>query len=590
MHWEPLMTDQHERDEQSVPDAAGEIIDWLDQTETEPLPEKWVPGAVVAERRRLAALGGTVRELVVGQAGDWDAEPNLAQWWEQGPQPPENVVHAARRLIAEHGDVGLGELYATLVSAHSRRPLGTFFTPRAEVNWMIEHWCRTQLDPRAVIDVGAGVGIFTAAAARRWPRSQVWAVDVNPVTLGLLAARVAGGFPVVSPRSGRPGVRLVLGDYVAWVQQNWAQMPEGRLVLGNPPYTRLQLLPAEDRIRLGAAAGGLCGSRASLSALITALSLRLLGPSDGLCLLLPAQWLESQYARELRGHLWKLSRRRVELRLFDATLFDDALVDAVALLVGTHHEEEQPLVISTRDGESRTIDRTGQNPAAWRQLFVSSPQRRSARSEREQVRLGDLAVVRRGIATGDNHFFVLSEADRRLWQLPKSVLKPAVRRLRDFPTLVDQAALDNLDDRVRRWMVVADESRQRASVRLARYLTHGEAERVNEGELCQRRDDWFDLTSEVFIPDVIVGSMSKDAFRFIANPARAVITNNLYGIRWRDDVDKNVQEAILKWLRSTVGQQALTEVARSQGGGLKKLEPRALRDLPLPSRLRYGFR
>jgi SAM-dependent methyltransferase len=565
--------------------AVSELMGWLDEVDAEPLAEKWVPGASEAERRQLAALGGIVRALVVGRSGDWGAEPNLVQWWEQAPGPPKDVVLAARRLIAERGDVGLGALYAALVSASSRRHLGTFFTPPAEVSWMVDHWCATQPDPRAVIDVGAGVGIFTAAAARRWPRSKVWAVDVNPVTLGLLVARVAGAFPVVSPRSGAAGIRLVLGDYVAWAEQNWAQLPQGRLVLGNPPYTRRQLLPVEDRVRLGAAAGGLCGSRASLSALITAVTLRLLGPGDGLCLLLPAQWLESQYAAPLRRRLWTLRHRRVELRLFDAALFNDVLVDAVALLVGTQRDEEQPLVVATGDRESRTIDRTGDSPSVWRRLFADLPQRRSARPERDQVRLGELALVRRGTATGDNHFFVLSEAGRRRWRLPGSVLVPAARRLRDFPTVVDQAALDGLGDSVRRWMLVADKSRQRASVRLARYLAHGEAAGVGERALCRRRDDWFDLSEDLFVPDVIVGPMSQGAFRFVDNPARAAITNNLYGIRWHADITEDVRTAVVMWLRSVPGQQALTVVARNQGGGLKKIEPGALRHLVLPAHL-----
>jgi adenine-specific DNA-methyltransferase len=579
------VTGQRIRSNSNVPDATGAVLGWLDEVNVEPLAEKWVPGASEVERRRLAALGGVVRELVAGRSGDWGAEPNLAQWWEQAPGPPRDVVLAARRLIAERGDVGLGDLYAALVSASSRRHLGTFFTPPSEVSWMVERWCATQPDPRAVIDVGAGVGIFTAAAARRWPRSQVWAVDVNPVTLGLLVARIAGAIPVVSPQSKEAGVRLVLGDYVAWAEQNWSRLSNGRLVLGNPPYTRRQLLPVEDRARLGAAAGGLCGSRASLSALITAVSLRLLGPGDGLCLLLPAQWLEAQYAVALRRRLWTLKHRRVELRLFDAALFDDVLVDAVALLIGTQRDEEQPLVVATGDRDSQTIDRKGDSPAVWRGLFGDLPRRQSTQPGLDQVCLGDLAVVRRGTATGDNHFFVLSEAGRRRWRLPSSVLMPTVRRLRDFPTVVDQAALDDLDDRVRRWILVADESARRTSLRLADYIAHGEAHGVGERELCRRRSDWFDLNKELFVPNVIIGPMSQGVFRFVDNRACAVITNNLYGIRWHADVAENVRTAVVEWLRSVPGQQALTAMARNQGGGLKKIEPGALCKLVIPTRL-----
>jgi hypothetical protein len=125
------MTGQLEHDEPSGSDAAGQLTAWLDQAVTEPLAEKWVPGASEAERRRLAALGGVVRELVLGQSGEWDAEPNLVQWWEQAPQPPQDVVRATRRLIVERGDEGLGDhrLGRSCSSALRESPSGRGLNP-----------------------------------------------------------------------------------------------------------------------------------------------------------------------------------------------------------------------------------------------------------------------------------------------------------------------------------------------------------------------------------------------------------------------------------------------------------------------------
>ena len=120
--------------------------------------------------------------------------------------------------------------------------------------------------------------------------------------LDLLALRVHDDdFPLRAATETTAGQRVVLDDFTLWIREAWLGLPEGRLILGNPPYTRLQLLPLDQRDRLWEAAGGLCGRRASLSALITAMSLNALHPRDGLCLLLPAQWLESDYAQELRA-------------------------------------------------------------------------------------------------------------------------------------------------------------------------------------------------------------------------------------------------------------------------------------------------
>lgn len=567
------------------------LLEWLRTHKTDALPEKLVPGASEAELRSLAALGGVVRSLIADRVAKWDVDPDLARWWEDAPEAPANVVDAARQLIAEGGDVGLGNLYSQLVRADHRRHLGTFFTPPNEVAWMLSRWVKTQVDPATVVDVGAGVGIFTAAASSRWPMARIWAIDVNPVTLGLLAARVAPDFPVRSARSTKSGIRLIARDYVAWAQETWDELPAARLILGNPPYTRLQLLPMEDRLRLAASAGGLCGSRASLSSLITASTLRLLEPKDGLCLLLPAQWLESQYAVGLREHLWGLRRRRVEMRLFDALVFDDARVDAVALLVGTERDRNQPFRVVGADGEPHEIARTGTCPANWRTTFFTAGRARTQVAPgdtTDAVTLGDLAVVRRGAATGNNHFFVLSEQQRRETSMPRRLLRPTARRLRDFSSVVSDQALSGLSDCTRRWMLVVTKLDRRPGSALDRYLKVGEAAGIPDRELCRNRRVWFELGSEVLMPEVIVGAMSQGKFAFVENTAGAAITNNLYGLRWRENVTAKRRREVLVWLRSEEGQSRVADIARAQAARLKKVELSALQGLRLPARFGPG--
>ena len=135
---------------------------------------------------------------------------------------------------------------------------------------------------------------------------------MNPVTLGLLT--VIGEGAVGVPQTTR--LHPHLGDYAAWSMSHLHTIEGPRLILGNPPYTRLQLIPRNQRSTLQQAAGGLCGSRASLSALMLGTALHRLASGDGLCLLLPAQWLESNYADRLRQWLWDASSRRVELHSF----------------------------------------------------------------------------------------------------------------------------------------------------------------------------------------------------------------------------------------------------------------------------------
>ena len=565
---------------------------WMDDFAGNPVPSTWVPGATRQERVRLAALGGLANAMTAIVSKDRADSfvnaaartPEVQSWLNSGPSPSAAALQAGLEILRE-GEDGLAALYSRAVTSSSRRRLGTFFTPALEVKWMIARWEEHHGSPSTVIDVGAGVGAFTSEAMRAWPEADIYGVDVNPITLGLLGLRLSA---LGSRFAGdSPGVRLVLEDYVEWATREWDTLRSGRLVLGNPPYTRLQLLPMAERQRLGLAANGLCGSRASLSALITAATLNLLEPADGLCLLLPAQWLEADYASQLRGWLWGARKRRVDLHLFESDLFSDAQVDAVALIVGPQQPDEQSFITSASAHGGEAVGSSGRtrqdrdqlSPDSWRRFFAASMSRKS---EDAKQPLSAYATIRRGVATGANDFFVVSEETRNAFNLPDSALLPLVRKLADFPDeVVTDANLKMLDQSRRKHLLFASAS-ETSDVEISAYVTAGEASNIHEGVLCQRRQKWYDLTSEVNIPDVIIGPASKTGFRFVNNHARVAITNNLYGLEWKTGVSEDARLRILDWVRSPEGQIELFSIARTQGGGLKKIEPKAINALLIP--------
>jgi hypothetical protein len=562
------------------------VLSWAVACQAPPVPVSWVPGATEDERRTLAGIGHLFGEVSGPKAcsvlANLDGAEQIYRWLKPGPGAPADVILAGERILELDGHAGLATLYALAVSGANRRRLGTFFTPLAEVDWIFERWESLVGAPHQVIDVGAGVGAFSIAAAKRWRGANIAAVDVNPVTLGLLF--------LIAQREGllrkmsRAGIDLVHKDFVAWLLAQDYSRTWPRLITGNPPYTRMQLLPGPERQKLRLAVNGLVGSRASLSAYMTAASLISLAPQDGLCLLLPSQWLESSYARELRDWLWRARSRRVEIHLFGEELFSEAQVDAAVLLVGPHRSRAQPLVTSSSGSTvadrvlETTHDRENTNPDSWRQLFSSfSNQTESL----EGPVLRDFVTVRRGVATGANKFFTFSLKSARELELPDSVCRDLVLRLRDFPgDDVTLSSLNSLEVGRKRFLFVAG-SAQSKHVDVSKYLGSSEGLEAQESFLAGRRRDWFNLSAETFIPDVIVGPATKGAFRFVENSARAFITNNLYGLTWLPGVADSRRSDVLSWLRSEVGQTSLSRIARQHSGGLKKIELNALASIVL---------
>lgn len=552
---------------------------WLRDPSHNEVEATWVPGLTARERKALFAAGGVARGLLAAEQMN-ELPVEVRRWMNEAPEPPSDALELFRATI-EHGpDEAFASLYSVIVSRAHRRQLGTFFTPAAEVKLMLDLWMEAeQSPPHTVVDVGAGVGVFTAEAAKRWPKAHVIAVDINPVTLGLLAVRLFSKHAPDTSSDLQDRLTLVRRDYTEWLSGEDAPAPGGRLILGNPPYTRAQLMSIEERQRLHDLTNGLCGSRASLSTLITALTFQHLAPSDGLSLLLPAQWLESQYARDLRRTIWSASRRAVELRLVESEdLFGGAQVDAVALMVGTEQPAIQAFRVARwREAAPRALARQDENPASWRRPFDED---RGTSAEGATVALSDLADVKRGVATGSNSTFILHGDAAET--LPASARKRVITRLVEFGDQLSEESVDGASSRAAGWLLTVTPSQVASSRQLRTLIDAAEEEHIHERVLCASRRAWYDLTAEVRKPDVLVGAMTQDRFRLVENPIGATHTNNLYGFTWHQDVSVTTRGRVLEWLRSDDGQVALTSVARRQGAGLLKLEPGALRAVRIP--------
>ena len=239
----------------TMPGLARAFRIWAGDASIAHLPD--VPGADEGERHLLACLGGVAAALAGERVGAWPTPVN--SWALAGPRPPEELMEAVREGLGRRVDP-LAVLYDACISAANRRRLGTVFTPTPVVNHMIGLTGK-YLDraPAVIVDPGAGVGAFSIAAARRWPSSRVLAVDVNVVTLGLLGARVA--FEIdADPRHAQAleRIELILGDYLDELDRLYADALTGTVVvIGNPPYTRIQELPVEERPRIIAACNGI---------------------------------------------------------------------------------------------------------------------------------------------------------------------------------------------------------------------------------------------------------------------------------------------------------------------------------------------
>lgn len=575
----------------SLPPAAVELVAWLDAQDAVPLAAELVHGAEEGERRRLAGLGAFARVLA-GRVEGWPEE--LVEWASaHRPDPPDALVHRVRAALADTREDILARVYEAVVSGVHRRRLGTFFTPDAVVVHMLGWVADVMGEPDHVVDPGAGVGAFALAALQRWPAARVSAVDVNAVTLGLLAARTAARGRA---DGGHGGLRLVPGDFLQWLVDGWPDLRGRRLVMGNPPYTRHQLMTEKDKKDARVAAGPLITSGlAGLSTYFLAATINALGSDDALCLLLPSSWCETRYGRELRQWLWAARHRRVELHKFPSRLaiFPGTQVMAVVLLVGPQQTDWQAMAVREVDLDdglvverSRVeIIRDGSCPATFSdQLGSTSPASPDA-----AVPLAEHVDVRRGLVTGARTWFFLSQRKIDERGLPAAALRRALVRPSHFTAAVlDKTAHDDLLEwGYPGWLLdLNNYDMTDPDDRLRDYLDELTCAGVRLGVLVGRREPWY-VVERVADPDLLFVPVGYGQHRIIENRAAVIGSNNFYGLTMREGAPWSAA-ALAGWLRSAPGQEALRSVSRHYQGGSLKIEPGALRSVLVPLDLREG--
>ena len=569
------------------------ILKWADAQSSIKLVPDHAPGTDDRERGLLSALGGIAR--VVSETtdnGSSEVPVEVSNWWSSAPSPPRDLANEVHRALNSGRDL-FGELYTAVVSTSHRRKLGTVFTPPAVTGHMLTQCEKYGVGPAVVIDPGAGVGAFTLDSSNKWG-VPVLAVDLNVATLGFLAARchfVGHETSVLPPNSdgaqAKPSaIHLVRGDFLAWLPKGLSQARTPALIIGNPPYTRHQGMDPKLKEAARKAAGSLVSSGlAGMAAYFLAASLRHLRPSDALCMILPGSWMHARYGSEIRQHLWGLTHRRVQLNVFphDAEVFPQSKVDAVILFVGPQEEERCSLTlaeasingVNVKTIRAKNIERTLEPPLTFPRTL-----RDLSRARRFSARLGDSFTVHRGIATGRNAFFLLSDVEVDDRRVPASALAPVISSLKNIHAdTIDEETFAHLRrGDVKRWLLMLEPKDINTSA-IRRYIEYGVRLGVDNGFLANHRRHWF-AVEDIAPAPLLLLPMTKRKFRVVRNAKGVRHTNNLYGLYpITDDVD--VDEAA-RWLRSPNGQGALLRAAHRYGGGMLKLEPRAVGNVEVP--------
>ncbi|MBF0213569.1 MAG: Eco57I restriction-modification methylase domain-containing protein [Magnetococcales bacterium] len=473
-----------------------------------------------------------------------------------------------------------------------RNRLGQFATPTELATDVLQHaYVQLPTDlPVRFLDPAIGTGSFYSALLRVFPSARI--------------AKAVGY--EIDDHYGRPARTLWQGHRLDLKLEDFttARSPNDgekfNLIICNPPYVRHHHIGISEKNRLQAAVMDACGVK---MAGLTGLYCYFLGlahtwlADDGIAgWLIPSEFMDVNYGEPVKQYLLnQVELLRIHRFNPNDLQFGDALVSSSVVWFRKHrattgHEVEFSYGGTlAKPSQSRFVPAVAlQAEAKWSRFPISD-----VRMTATGPTLGDFFKIQRGIATGNNKFFIKSRADIATANLPPELFKPILPGPRHVLRDIIEAEADGTPKLDRQLFILdcrlPEMEIQRRYPSLWEYLQAGKPD-VSGRYLCRYRSPWYAQENRPAAPFVCTymgrGNASHGRpFRFILNLSQATVANVYLMLYPKPPLacaladNRELARKIWGFLNSIETKTLLGE-GRVYGGGLYKMEPRELANVP----------
>jgi hypothetical protein len=318
-------------------------------------------------------------------------------------------------------------------------------------------------------------------------------------------------------------------------------LPRFNLLICNPPYVRHHHLENGYKLSLQAkteeASGMKLSGLAGLYCHFIGLSHTWMAEDCIAGWLIPSEFMDVKYGKAVKEYLLN-KVTLLHIHRFDPNdaQFTDALVSSAIVWFKKSPPPKNHSVMFSFGGSllKPELTRAMQikdlfHIAKWTQLPKSA-----SRIDKSNPTLSDFFQIKRGIATGDNNFFIIDSEQIKLNNLPIEVfypILPSPRYLPDNEVLSDKDGLPLISSQLFLLNThLSEDEIERRFPTLLSYLKYGKSLGIHMRYICRHRTPWYSQENRPPAPIICTYMGRADTkggkpFRFIFNKSNATVAN-----------------------------------------------------------------
>lgn len=442
--------------------------------------------------------------------------------------------------------------------------LGQFYTPQPIAKFMAE-WVLKNNNGE-LLDPAVGLGVFLLEAKKIRSDVKMTAFEIDDKTVVKLNELCKFNFD------------LYQTDYLSYFSDE-----KYSAIICNPPYNKFQQI--NNRVKYNKVFSDKYGVKLSgysnLYIYFLIKSINELKEGGRCCYIIPYEFLNTGYGQIVKQYLLNLKIIKHIIKFnSNLKLFSDAMTTSCILCLEKTKNEYvdfisvdciENLSFPFSDNIIKTFNINDIDAKKkWSHYFKDKQSDKYS----NLVKFSSIAIVKRGIATGNNSFFTLTQNKIDKLNLSKDVCIPCITKA----LYIDRYILTN--DYVKhlinenKSMFIFDGTKASTQFDFD-YIQHGESCGVNKSYLVAHRRPWFSIEKKQVAP-ILISVFSREKLKVVKNEVNIKNLATFHGVYFINNVTDDYVTTFFCYLITPIAQEILKLNKREYGEGLNKFEPNDL--------------